>query len=115
MNRRAGLALGWAWVAAIVYLSVAPTPPKIDLEGSDKAGHLFAYALLAFWFCLFYLDARTRFFYMAGFVSMGIGLEFVQGALGYRSFELADMAANTLGVAAGWGCALIFRFGRPQA
>ena len=114
MYRRAGLALGWAWVAAVVYLSVAPALPKIDLEGSDKAGHLFAYMLLAFWFCLFYPDSRTRFFYMAGFVSMGIALEFVQLALGYRSFELADMAANTLGVAAGWGGAAIFPFGRPR-
>ena len=107
MNRRAGLALGWAWVAAIVYLSLTPQPPRIDFEGSDKAGHLFAYGVLAFWFCLFYVNSRARFFYMAGFVSMGIALEFAQRALGYRSFALADMAANALGVAAGWGAALI--------
>src|SRR5688572_23572720 len=108
MNRRAGLALGWAWAAAVVYLSVAPGLPKIDLEGSDQGGHVFAYAVLAFWFCLFYVNPRTRLFYMAGFVCMGIALEFVQGALGYRSFEIADMAANTLGVAAGWsGAALL--------
>ena len=36
-----------------------------------------------------------------------IALEFAQGALGYRSMELADMAANTLGVAAGWGAAAV--------
>jgi glycopeptide antibiotics resistance protein len=29
-------------------------------------------------------------------------LEFAQRALGYRSYELFDMAANTLGVALGW-------------
>jgi VanZ family protein len=102
MNRRVGLALGWAWVAIVVYLSLTPAPPQVGIEGSDKAGHLFAYALLAFWFCLFYPDRRARLFYMTGFVGMGIALEFVQGALGYRSFELADMAANTLGVASGW-------------
>jgi VanZ family protein len=115
MNRRAGLALGWAWVAAVIYLSLTPSPPKVDFEGSDKAGHLFAYALLAFWFCLFYPDSRTRFFYMAGFVSMGIALEFVQLALGYRSFELADMAANTLGVAAGWAGAVLLPLGWSKA
>ena len=32
---------------------------------------------------------------------MGIALEFVQGWLGYRSFEVADMVANTIGVLLG--------------
>jgi VanZ family protein len=102
MNRRVGLALGWAWVAAIVYLSLTPSPPKVDVEQSDKVGHLLAYGALAFWFCLLYRAPQARLFHMAGFVCMGIALEFAQGATGYRSFELADMAANTLGVAAGW-------------
>ena len=92
-----------------------PAPPKVDVEGSDKAGHLFAYAALAFWFCLFYPDRRTRLFYMTGFVCMGIVLEFAQGALGYRSFELADMAANTLGVAAGWIAAQLVPARPPRA
>jgi glycopeptide antibiotics resistance protein len=38
---------------------------------------------------------------------MGIALEFVQGALGYRSFEVADMFANTFGVLIGWAIALL--------
>ena len=45
---------------------------------------------------------------------MGVGLEFVQGALGHRSFELADMAANALGVLAGWGAAHFLRLGLTQ-
>jgi hypothetical protein len=114
MNRSAGLALGWAWVATVIYLSLTPSPPKIDLESGDKLGHLFAYAVLTYWFCQFYFHS-SRVLYALGFVAMGIGLEFAQRATGYRSFELADMAANTLGVAAGWGCAAIFPFGRPRA
>jgi hypothetical protein len=46
---------------------------------------------------------------------MGIALEFAQGALGYRSMELADMAANTLGAAAGWAGARLLSFGWPKA
>ena len=52
---------------------------------------------------------------MTGFVGMGIALEFVQGALGYRSFELADMAANTLGVAAGWIAAQLMPARPPRS
>src|SRR5262245_59158629 len=114
MNRRAGLALGWAMVAAVVYLSLTPAPPRIDVESGDKLGHLAAYGSLAYWFSQFYLG-RTRLFYLLGFVAMGIALEFAQGATGYRSFELADMAANTLGVAAGWVAALLLPLGFAKA
>jgi VanZ family protein len=104
MNRRAGLAIGWAAVAAVIYLSLTPAPPQVELDGGDKLGHFLAYAALAYWFGQFYLY-RTRAAYALGFVAMGIALEFAQGALGYRSLELADMAANTLGAAAGWAAA----------
>jgi VanZ family protein len=114
MNRRAGLALGWAWVAAVVYLSLMPAPLKVDLEGGDKLGHFFAYAALAYWFCQFYFH-RTRLAYLLGFVAMGVAIEFAQRATGYRSFELADMAANTVGVAAGWGAALLVPLRPPSA
>ena len=114
MNRRAGLALGWAWVAAVIYLSLTPTPPRIDLEGGDKLGHFLSYSALGFWFSQFYVG-RTRLFYLLGFVAMGIAIEFAQGATGYRNFELADMAANTLGVAAGWAAALLLPLGFPKA
>jgi hypothetical protein len=36
---------------------------------------------------------------------LGIALEFVQRGLGYRSFEIADMVADAVGVAAGYGLA----------
>jgi glycopeptide antibiotics resistance protein len=40
---------------------------------------------------------------------MGVGLEFVQGWLAYRTFDTMDMAANTIGVLLGWGAAVILR------
>jgi VanZ family protein len=113
MNRRAGLALGWAWAAAIVFFSLAPGLPESGVEGGDKLAHFLAYAALAYWFSQFYFQ-RTRLACALGFIAMGVGLEFAQGALGYRSFDLADMAANTLGVLAGWGAAHFLRLGLPQ-
>jgi VanZ family protein len=106
MNRRAGLAIGWAAVAVVVYLSLTPAPPDSGIDGGDKLGHFLAYAGLTYWFGRFYFY-RTHAAYALGFCAMGIALEFAQGALGYRSLELADMAANTLGVAAGWGAATV--------
>ena len=57
-----------------------------------------------FWFAQIY---KTWIFYAVGFVAMGIGLEFLQGTLGYRQADVLDMVANTLGIAAGWGAARI--------
>jgi VanZ family protein len=62
-----------------------------------------------FWFCVLYRPLRVRAFYAAGFIAMGIALEFVQGWLGYRSFEVADMVANTVGVILGWTVASVSR------
>ena len=114
MNRRAGLALGWAGVAGVVYLSLMPSPPQIGVEGSDKVGHFLAYALLAFWFSQFY-TGRTRALYALGLVAMGVAIEFAQRATGWRNFEVADMVANALGVAAGWAAARFVPLGFPRA
>ena len=114
MNRRAGLAIGWAAVAVVIYLSLTPAPPQVELDGGDKLGHFLAYAALTYWFGQFYFY-RTRAAYALGLVAMGIALEFAQGALGYRSMELADMAANTLGAAAGWAAAAALPLGRRRA
>jgi glycopeptide antibiotics resistance protein len=45
---------------------------------------------------------------------MGVGLEFLQGAVGYRSYEIADMYANTLGVALGWALGAVLRPRLPR-
>ncbi|HEY2336215.1 MAG TPA: VanZ family protein [Burkholderiales bacterium] len=113
MNRRAGLALGWAWVALIVYLSVMPSPPQIPVEGGDKAGHLGLYLVAALLFSIFRKRSAAA-LHCLGLVALGIALEFVQRWLGYRSFEVADMVADAIGVAAGYGLAQLIplRFSR---
>jgi VanZ family protein len=93
-------------VAAIVWLSLTPAPPRLDIASGDKLGHLAGYGVLMFWFAQLY---PRRLAYAAGFVAMGITLEFLQAALGYRTLEVLDMAADTAGVLLGWGAALLFK------
>ena len=93
-------------VAAVVWLSLTPSPPKLDFSQSDKLGHFVAYGALMLWFAQLYVGS-ARLLCAAGFVAMGIALEFVQGALGYRSFDVFDMYANSLGVVLGWAVALL--------
>ena len=104
--RMIGLGLGWGWAAAIVWLSLTPSPLPVDVAYGDKLGHFGAYGLLMFWFALLYARWPTRVRYMIGFMAMGVGLEFLQGRLGYRTLDPADMVANTLGVLLGCAAAL---------
>ena len=110
--RAALLAIGWGWAATIVWLSLTPAPPTLDFEHSDKLGHFLVYGALMFWFCLLYFKTRVRILYAAGFIAMGIGLEFIQGWLVYRTYDPLDMLANTIGVALGWTAALVIRIAR---
>jgi VanZ family protein len=105
--RTVAIAAGWGWAAAIVWLSLTPSPPQVDLSYGDKLGHFAAYGLLMFWFSFLYLRRTTRIAYAAGFITMGIGLELLQGQLGYRTYEVFDMYANTLGVLLGWAAAFV--------
>jgi glycopeptide antibiotics resistance protein len=106
-RRQVLIAIGWAWAATIVWLSLTPAPPKVDFAQSDKVGHFIAYGTLMAWFCFLYLRPRTRVLYGIGFIAMGVGLEVIQGLLGYRTYEVFDMFANTLGVLLGWAAALV--------
>jgi VanZ family protein len=83
-----------------------PAPPTLDFEQSDKLGHFLAYGGLMFWFCQLYPKRRTRVYYAAGFIALGVGMEFLQGMTDYRTFEALDMVANTIGVFLGWTAAL---------
>jgi VanZ family protein len=90
-------------VAAIVWGSLTPSPPS---AGNDKIGHFAVYGVLMFWFALLY---ARRLPWAAGFIALGIALEFAQGSLGYRSFELHDMLANSAGVLLGWAGAWLLK------
>jgi VanZ family protein len=96
---------GWLLVAAIIWLSVTPSPPDPHIEHGDKLEHVLAYCALMFWFCQLHTAHRTRLAYAIGFAALGVVLEFVQGALDYRTYDEFDMIANAIGVLAGWAVA----------
>lgn len=102
--RTTWLLLGWLLIALVIYLSLTsePGPSFLRFVGADKLEHVMAYATLMGWFCQLFWHGRQRAMLGAAFVAMGIALEFVQGAIGYRQFDYSDMIADAAGVAIGW-------------
>lgn len=96
------LVAGWLGVGLIAYFSLMPAPPDIGVEQGDKIGHLAAYGLITLWFAQLYTGTRQRIWLAVGMVALGIAMEYAQRATGYRSFDVADMVADALGVAIGW-------------
>ena len=97
------LMLGWLWVAVIFFLSLVPSPPQpVNFPGADKIGHALAYCLLMLWFCQIYLRRVSRIRLAVVLMIMGIAIEYLQRATGYRTFDYVDMLANAVGVMAGW-------------
>ena len=103
--RRVWRAIGIALVLLVIWLSLTPHPIAIPVDEGDKLGHFAAYAVLMCWFAQLDVAPRPRLAYAAFFVALGVVLEFVQGLTDYRSFEVADMAADTVGVMLGWAAA----------
>jgi len=103
MLRRLWLGVAWFGVGLIIFLSLTPSPPDIDLgKFSDKYEHIAAYAVLMLWFCQIYLSTVQRGCIALLLVALGVTLEFLQRATGYRAFEVADMVAGASGVCLGW-------------
>jgi len=101
--RKAWLALGGLWIAAVVYLSLIPNPPEmVRFPGVDKLQHVLAYGLLMLWFCQMYVIRTQRLLLTGLLIALGIAVEFMQETTGYRYFEFTDMLANAAGVMLGW-------------
>ena len=96
------LALGWVWIGLVIFLSFMPHPPKIEMQSGDKIGHALAYAFLMLWFTQLYRTRPIKLSIALGLIGLGVAIEFAQQQTGYRAFELADMAADAIGVARGW-------------
>jgi VanZ family protein len=86
----------------VVYFSLVPDPPQIDMAEGDKVQHLAAYAGLMLWFAQVMAGRTQRAILVWLLVALGVALELAQGLTGYRSLSLADMAANAAGVILGW-------------
>jgi len=105
LYRERWVAIGWLLVGGVVYLSLTPEPPDVEVAGADKLGHFFAYLMLMIWFCALYAG-WPRVAHAVGLITLGVALEILQGMTAYRYPEVLDVVANTLGVACGWGLGL---------
>ena len=94
--------IGWLGVAMILYLSLMPHPPELDIEQGDKLQHMAAYTVLLGWWAQLGASDRANARVALVILVLGIVIEFMQAATGYRTFSYADMVADALGIALGW-------------
>ena len=88
---------GWLMVVGVIVLSLAPLPPMPDtIAGSDKSVHLGSYFFLSYWF--FHSYFKQKLTVIAGFLLLGLCLEFLQSLTAYRFLEWLDMLMNGCGV-----------------
>jgi len=91
-------------VVSVAVLSLIPV--DVDLgENRDKLAHFTAYGSMVFWFAMLFNGRYRQVGIVIAFAAMGAAIEFLQGLTDYRSFEVADMVANAIGAALGWGLA----------
>lgn len=95
----------WFLIAALLLLSIIggslwPFPPQMvySFQFSDKLFHMTAYFILMFWYIQLTYSYWPRIAWAAGFIALGVGLEFLQGLSGFRLFDWYDASANSLGV-----------------
>jgi hypothetical protein len=98
---RLWVAIGYALVVAVIYLSLTPAPPVEMGGGRDKIYHALAYGTLMIWFVQGYPRSRWPVI-AAACAALGIALEYVQGWSGIRTFGYDDMLGDVVGVVIGW-------------
>jgi len=87
----------------LIYQSLNPSPPELpEWPMADKLAHFAAYSWIMLWFGFIYRPGRKYLAHGLGLILLGVALEFMQGAGGYRSMEASDACFNALGVFAGW-------------
>lgn len=99
----------WLWrgigrvlIALSLLIALLPAPHVIgSVAFGDKIGHALAFALLMLWYAQLYAG-RERRLCAAGLVLFGALIEVLQTLVPYRSGDLWDLLADTLGVGLGY-------------
>jgi VanZ family protein len=101
------LPLGGFAVCILIYQSLIPSPPDLpEFPLADKLAHFMVYAWIMLWFGFIYKPGEKYLLLGLSLILLGVTLELLQGASGYRSMEVSDACFNALGVFAGWLLAL---------
>jgi len=104
--RKLWFACGIGLLILVAVLSLMPVP---DVPaGNDKIVHIIMYAFLSGWFSLIVNRHKSLWWVLFGLIAYGLIMEILQGFTEYRSTELADAVANSIGATIG----LIFHFTR---
>lgn len=104
--KRLWIGLGLMLISLVAVASVVSIPaPLKSVMLQDKVVHMLVYASLMGWFSQIYRHDLTRLVLVLGLIAMGVGMEFVQGMVPARQFEVIDMVANTSGVLLAWALA----------
>ena len=97
------LPLGWVAVCLLIYQSLNPSPPELpEFPLADKLAHFMVYAWIMLWFGFIYKSGKKYLLLGLSLILLGVTLELLQGASGYRSMEVSDACFNALGIFAGW-------------
>ena len=88
-------------VIAIAVLSLLPASDMPDVHMSDKIGHTLAYGCVMLAGGLGFWLQRQRLQVAGGLFLLGIAMELLQSLMPTRQMSLLDIAANTVGIAAG--------------
>lgn len=116
----------WLWtglwmlaIAVVVFGSLLPVQDLPEVGVSDKFEHFLAYAVLSAGAVQLFQRRLSWGFVCVVLVFLGIGLEYLQGAMGMgRAADRMDALANTVGVLIGLATAftplrdLLLRFDR---
>lgn len=101
----------WVGIGILMLVTVAvasvislPAPVK-SVMLHDKVLHTVAYAGLMGWFAQIYRHDLTRLLLAVALMMMGVVIEFIQGTVPQRQFDVLDMVANTSGVLLAWALA----------
>jgi VanZ family protein len=101
--RKVWLPLGWFAVCMLIYQSLIPSPPELpEFLYADKLAHFIVYAWIMLWFGFIYQPGEKYFLLGLSLILLGVTLELLQGATGYRSMEVSDASSNALGIFVGW-------------
>ncbi|MCB1790490.1 MAG: VanZ family protein [Gammaproteobacteria bacterium] len=93
------LLLGFA-LCVVTWLALTPHPPALPpVAFADKLGHLSAFVVLALLADLSWPEHRFGFAKWGTLLLYGLAIELLQTQVANRYFELADLAADALGLA----------------
>jgi len=96
--KRLWISLGICYTAFIIAGSLLRVPEvTISVDHSDKIIHFLLYFILVGWFIQLYKKLSTRVIILCAAITLGLLMEILQGLIPYRSFDLIDQFANSIG------------------